>query len=611
MLAPFTANRLNTQWLAIRKRRHQSHFVVKQDFTGSTVRNPFPLGQFWFHSMTTISPATAPAESTLPKSCTGILGLDEITEGGFPAGRPTLICGGAGCGKTLMALEFLVRGATQFDEPGVFLAFEETVAELTQNVRSLGMDLAQLSLEKKLVVDHVHVDRSEIEETGEYDLEGLFIRLGHAIDSIGAKRVVLDTLESLFSGLSNTAILRAELRRLFRWLKDRGVTSVITAERGDGTLTKHGLEEYVSDCVILLDHRVSEQLSTRRLRIVKYRGTTHGTNEFPFLIDEGGISVLPITSVKLDHAASEERVSTGITGLDAMLSDQGYFRGSSILISGTAGTGKTSIAAHFAHATCQRGERCLFFAFEESTAQLVRNMRSIGLDLQPWISGDLLQIQSARPSLFGLEMHLALLHKIVHEFKPRSVIIDPISNFLATGSDFEVRSMLTRLIDYLKNQQITALFTSLTAGGAPIEESGAEISSVIDTWLLVRDLEANGERNRGIYVLKSRGMPHSKKVREFLISSAGIELAEIYVGAEGILCGAARLEQLGKDNAALVARQQALNRRKHNLERKRKLLEMQLAALSDEATAVSNNLQQRQAGNTGDGNTDKHTHKHG
>jgi circadian clock protein KaiC len=465
-------------------------------------------------------------KSGIQKTATGIQGLDEVTGGGLPAGRPTLVCGSAGCGKTLLAIEFLVRGATQFNEPGVFMAFEETASELAENVSSLGFDLEALVAGKKLLVDHVRVERNEIEETGEYDLEGLFVRLGFAIDSVGAKRVVLDTLESLFSGLSNDAILRSELRRLFRWLKDRGVSSIITAERGDEALTRHGLEEYVSDCVILLDHRVTEQLSTRRLRIVKYRGSVHGTNEFPFLIDEQGISVLPITSAKLEHEAPSERISTGVGQLDGMLSSKGYYRGASVLISGTAGTGKTSVAAHFAAACCTRGERCLYFAFEESPKQLVRNMRSIGLDLQPWIDKKLLQVHSARPSLHGLEMHLAVVHKAIRDFQPKGVVIDPISNFIAAGSANDSKSMLTRLVDFLKSRQITAVFTSLVGGTIALEESDVGISSIIDTWLLVRDVEVNGERIRGLYLLKSRGMSHSNRIREFKLTDHGIELAE-------------------------------------------------------------------------------------
>jgi circadian clock protein KaiC len=474
------------------------------------------------------SSKTTDSPQGVQKAPTGISGLDEVTGGGLPAGRPTLVCGGAGCGKTLLSTEFLVRGAMQYNEPGVLMAFEETAFELAVNVRSLGFDLDQLTAAKKLLIDHVHVERSEIEETGEYDLEGLFVRLGYAIDSIKAKRVVLDTLEALFSGLANTAVLRSELRRLFRWLKDRGVTAIITAERGDGMLTRHGLEEYVSDCVIVLDHRVTEQLSTRRLRIVKYRGSVHGTNEFPFLIDEHGISVLPITSARLEHAAPTERVSTGITKLDTMLSSRGYYRGASVLVSGTAGTGKTSIAAHFAAACCARGERCLYFAFEESPKQLVRNMRSIGLDLQPWLDKKLLQIHSARPSLHGLEMHLALIHKAIRDFQPQGVVIDPISNFISAGSTLDSKSMLTRLVDFLKAQEITAVFTSLIGGLIALEESDVGISSIIDTWILVRDVEIQTSRIRALYLLKSRGMSHSNQVRKFLLTDHGIELEDAH-----------------------------------------------------------------------------------
>jgi circadian clock protein KaiC len=464
-----------------------------------------------------------PRARTLPKAATGIQGLDEITGGGLPRGRPTLVCGSAGCGKTLLAMEFLVRGAAELDEPGVFMAFEETAEELTQNVRSLGFDLDELTARNKLAVDYVHVERSEIEETGEYDLEALFIRLGHAIDSIGARRVVLDTLETLFGGLSNTAILRSELRRLFRWLKDKEVTAIITAERGDGALTRHGLEEYVSDCVILLDHRVSEQLSTRRLRVVKYRGTTHGTNEYPFLIDENGISVLPVTSMGLSHEASDERVSTGIGWLDEMLGGRGVYRGSTVLVSGTAGTGKTSLAAHFADAACRRGERCLYFAFEESQSQVARNMRSIGLDLSTWSDRALLRFYATRPTAYGLEMHLATLHKLIVDFKPRVVIVDPITTFLGAGTSSQAEAMLMRLIDFLKARQITGLFTSLTHTGHATEASQVAVSSLIDTWLLLRDLEAGGQRKRGLQVLKSRGMSHSNEVREFRLTDKGLQ----------------------------------------------------------------------------------------
>jgi circadian clock protein KaiC len=458
----------------------------------------------------------------LPKALTGIEGLDQITGGGLPRGRPTLICGTAGCGKTLLAMQFLVRGAIDHDEPGVFVAFEETADELTANVRSLGFDLDRLVDQRKLIIDHVRVERSELEDTGDYTLDGLFIRLGHAIDTLNARRVVLDTLEVLFSKLSNTTILRAELRRLFGWLKDKGVTAVITGERAEGQLTRHGLEEYVSDCVILLDNRVDDQLSTRRLRIVKYRGTAHGTNEYPFLIDENGISVMPITSLGLDYDVSEERISSGVAGLDAMLGGKGFFSGSSVLVSGTAGTGKSSVTAHVIDAACRRGERCMLFSFEEGTAQVVRNMRSIGIDLQPWIDAGLLQVRASRPSLYGLEMHLVAIHKAVRELRPHVVVIDPITNLISVGSARDTTAMLVRLIDFLKANQITAVLTSLTTPGEHLERTDADVSSLIDTWLLLRVVEHDGERTRVMYVLKSRGMSHSHQVREYRLTDDGI-----------------------------------------------------------------------------------------
>jgi circadian clock protein KaiC len=526
------------------------------------------------------------AASTLPKVPTGIEGLDEITGGGFPKGRPTLVCGAAGCGKTLLAMEFLVRGATEFGEPGAFIAFEETAEELTQNVRSLGFDLDELQAQEKLAIDYVRIERSEIEETGEFDLEGLFVRLGLAIDSIGAKRVVLDTLETLFGGFSNQAILRSELRRLFRWLKDKGVSAVITAERGDGSLTRQGLEEYVSDCVILLDHRVTENVSTRRLRIVKYRGTTHGTNEYPFLIDETGFSVLPLTSAGLNHAVSDERISSGIPRLDAMLGGKGYFRGSSILVSGTAGTGKSSLSAHFAAETCRRGERCLYLAFEESPTQIMRNMRSIGIDLEPFIKKGLLKIHASRPTFQGLEMHLVQMHKMVAEFEPAAVIVDPISNFTASGASADAESMLLRLVDFLKARQITAFMTNLTAGGNAWERTDVGISSIIDTWLLLRDIELGGERNRGLYVLKSRGMKHSNQIREFLLTSEGVQLEDVYVGPEGVLTGSMRAAQEARERAEHLIRSQEVEHRQRELERRRTALEAQIASLRAEFEAT-------------------------
>ena len=522
---------------------------------------------------------------TLSKAPTGIAGLDEITGGGFPRGRPTLVCGSAGCGKTLLAMEFLVRGVTQFGEPGVFMAFEETSEELTQNVRSLGFDLDDLAEQKKFAVDFVRVDRNEIAETGEYDLEGLFVRLGYAIDSVGAKRVVLDTIESLFGGLSNFAIVRGELRRLFRWLKDKGVTAVITGESGDGTLTRHGLEEYVSDCVIQLDHRVTDQVSTRRLRIVKYRGTTHGTNEYPFLIDEDGISVLPVTSLGLQHAVSAERVSSGVPRLDTMLGGEGYFRGSTVLVSGTAGSGKTSLAAHFTAAACQRGERSLYLSFEESPAQLLRNMRSIGIDLEPWVKKGLLQFHATRPSIHGLEMHLASIHKLVREFQPRVVIMDPVGSMVAAGTRRDATVMLTRLIDFLKLQEITAILTNLTSGDEALEKTDVDISSLVDTWLLLRDLELDGERNRVMYVLKSRGMAHSNQMREFLLTNRGVELQDVYIGAEGVLTGSARQAQEAKEKTAALLRQQEVEGKQRERERKREALEARIVAMRKEFEA--------------------------
>ena len=452
--------------------------------------------------------------------------MDEITGGGLPKGRPTLIAGAAGCGKTLFAMEFLVNGAVQYDEPGVFVAFEENAEELAQNVASLGFDLNKLRKQKKLIIDYVRVERSEIEETGDYDLEGLFIRLGHAIDSIGARRVVLDTIEVLFSALSNQGILRAELQRLFRWLKDKGVSAVITAERGNGTMTRFGLEEYVADCVILLDHRVTEQMSTRRLRIVKYRGTLHGTNEYPFLITKDGISVLPITSVGLDHYAPAERVSTGVKELDEMLGGRGYYKGSSILLSGTAGSGKSSLAAAFVDAACRRRERCLYFAFEESTQQILRNMRSIGTDLAPHVKKGLLQFHIARPTLYGLEMHLVTMYDLIREHKPQVVVLDPITDFFAIGSTAEVKAAITRIIDFLKTNQITALFSSYTEEDTP-NESVVGVSSLIDTWISLRNMENNGERHRGLFVLKSRGMAHSNQIRSFQLTDHGIQIGAI------------------------------------------------------------------------------------
>ena len=522
---------------------------------------------------------------SLAKSPTGIQGLDEITDGGLPRGRPTLICGSAGCGKTLLAMEFLVRGATQFGEPGLFMAFEETGPELVANVASLGFDLPALVAQKKLLIDYVRLERSEIQETGEFDLDGLFVRINFAIDQIGAKRVVLDTVECLFAGLPNPGILRSELRRLLRWLKDKGVTAIITGERGENTLTREGLEEYVSDCVLLLDHRVTGQVSTRRLRVVKYRGSTHGTNEYPFLIDRQGFSVLPVTSLVLDHDVSTERVSTGIERLDQMLGGKGCYRGSSILLSGTAGTGKTSLAAHFVQAACARGERCLYFAFEEPPRQIMRNLRSIGVDLAQWEGKGLLQFHASRPTLCGLESHLTTMHQAVNQFRPHLVVMDPITSFTALGQAAEIKAMLTRMVDFLKARRITAFFTTLTHGGSVLEGTETDISSLIDTWLLLRDIELNGERNRGLYVLKSRGMAHSNQIREFLLTNHGIELKDVYIGPGGVLTGSARLAQEAQEQAARVAEEQEIEVRQRELDRKRQALAAQVATLKADFAA--------------------------
>ncbi|HEY2906329.1 MAG TPA: circadian clock protein KaiC, partial [Vicinamibacterales bacterium] len=491
--------------------------------------------------------------------------------------------GGAGSGKTMFALEFLVRGAMQYDEPGVFISFEETIPDLTRNATSLGFDLDRLVAEKKLFIDHVHISRADMTQTGEYDLDGLFVRIADAVQRVGARRVVLDTIEALFGELPNHAILRAEIRRLFAWLRERGLTTVITAERdAPGKLTRHGVEEFVSDCVILLDHRTRDEISTRRLRIVKYRGSTHGTNEYPFLIDDHGMSVLPISSLGLDHAAPNVRISTGIVRLDAMLGGKGFFRGSSILLSGTSGAGKTSVAAHFVDAACRRGERCLYFAFEESPRQIVRNMRSIGIDLEPWVGKGLLQFQAARPTYGGIEQHLLVTHQSVSSFKPDVVVVDPITNLLLVSTLGEVKSMLTRMIDFLKTAQITAIFTSLTAGGGTLEATEADVSSLMDTWLLLKTVESGGEMNRALYVLKSRGMDHSNQIREFLLTDNGLQLLDVYLGPDGVLTGSARLSQEGREKAANTSRHQQLASRKRELERKRGIFEARMNMLRGE-----------------------------
>jgi circadian clock protein KaiC len=533
--------------------------------------------------------ATLNAPAFLPKTPTGIEGFDEITLGGLPKGRPTLVAGNAGCGKTLFGMEFLARGALQYNEPGVMISFEESAEELIKNFSSLGFKVDALIERKKLHIEFVAVERGEIEETGEYDLEGLFVRLDYAIKTIKAKRVVLDTIEALFSGIPNEAIVRAELRRLFRWLKSRGVTAIITGEKGIHTITRHGLEEYVADCVILLDHAIIEGAATRRLRVVKYRGSGHGTDEFPFLIQETGISVLPITSLNLEHTTSKERVSTGIERLDTMLDGKGFYRGSSVLVSGTAGTGKTTLAAHFAVAACKRNENVLYFAFEESGNQIARNMQSVGIDLEPYIKNGTLKVHAARPTAFGLETHLATMHKIINDFKPKVIVVDPISNLIASGAVGEVKSMLIRLIDFIKVNRITALFTDFIAGEFS-ESTDVGVSSLMDAWILIKTLENNGERNRGLYVLKARGIKHSNQIREFIITSTGIQIVDAYAGSTGVLTGTARVAQEAQNKVSQKLRIQETERKHRELKRKKQMLEAEIALLKSKYESEEDEL---------------------
>ncbi len=517
----------------------------------------------------------------LQKSPTGIAGFDSVTGGGLPKGRPTLVCGNAGCGKTLFAMEFLVKGATQYGEPGVFISFEENESELTANVASLGWNLSDLIARKKIFLDHVYLEKSEIEVTGEFNLDGLFIRIESAIHAVGAKRIVIDTIEALFSGFTNESLLRAEIRRLFRWIKDKKLTAVVTGEKGEGTLTRSGLEEYVSDCVIFLDHRVKDQVATRRLRVVKYRGTLHGTNEYPVLITENGFEVLPITNLKLDYPVSTERIPSGVDRLDAMLGGQGYYRGTSILASGTAGCGKSSLSACFAAAACYRGERALYFSFEEAPQQLIRNMGSIGLNLATLVKKGLLRFHAMRATSLGLEMHLSTMLKAIIDVAPTVVVVDPISIFANVDSDWSAKEMLIRLIDYMKMNGITSFFTDLTHGGGPMELTQSDISSLMDTWILLRDIEINGERNRGIYVLKSRGMPHSNQIREFVFTHDGIQLIDVYTGSGNVLTGTARIVQKTVETVEGVLRKQKIEHLTNDLKRKQNIMENRLQEIKD------------------------------
>ncbi len=514
----------------------------------------------------------------LPKSLTGIQGLDEITDGGLPQGRPTLIYGSAGSGKTLLGVEFLINGATKYNETGVLMTFEETAEEITQNVASLGWDIEQLVRDRKLLLDHVAVPVRDIDFSGSYDLEGLFIRLNSAIQEIGAKRVVLDTLEVLFSTMEHH-IVRSELRRLFSWLKSQGVTAIVTGELGSNNSTLQGIEEYVSDCVIRLEQRTIEDLATRHLQILKYRGSKHGSNEYPFLINEDGISVVPITSVGLNSGVSDERISSGVPRLDTMLGGLGYYRGSCILVTGKAGTGKTSLANYFASATCDRGERVLYLASDESPQQMLRNQRSIGLDLQPHIDQGLLRFESVRPTAYGLEMRLANIYNWVQEFQPYLVIIDPMSNLSTSNNIKQTKNFLMRLIDLFKSSQITVFFTDLLTVNGALEASEAGIPSLMDTWIELRTLENNGERNRALYILKSRGMQHSNQVREFVLNNQGIELLDVYLGESDFLIGSARIAQEAKDRMEKLNRCQELERKKRQLNQQQALLQVQITAL--------------------------------
>ena len=486
----------------------------------------------------------------LQKCPTGIKGFDEITQGGLPKNRITLVSGGPGSGKTLLGIDFLVNGAIHYKERGVFMSFEETEDEIYQDVASLNLDLHGLVAKKEIVFEHVLLDRNDIHEKGEFNLEGLFIRLELAIDTIGAKRVVLDSIESLFAGITDAGVLRLEIKRLFQWLKQKQVTAVITGEQGQYSFTRHGLEEFISDCIILLDNRVRQQVSTRRIRVIKYRGSSHGTNEYPFVIDKNGLSVIPITSAGLDHPGTAEKVSTGVASLDKLFAGGGYARGSSVLVSGTAGTGKTSLASAFAEESCKRGERCLYLSYEESPGQLVQNMRSVGFDLQRWTKNGRLKIVSTRPAFFGLETHLLDFYKILAEFKPTAVVIDPLTSLIGQADTSEIQSMLTRMIDALKSQGITGVFTSLVSSTAQNDTSGEiGVSSLIDTWIVVRELEEDEgrRRTRGLYIVKSRGTGHSSDVQKMIVSDDGIHLQPM---DDAATAGTDQKKKVGKSSGA-------------------------------------------------------------
>ncbi|WP_240236172.1 circadian clock protein KaiC [Nocardioides sp. CFH 31398] len=513
----------------------------------------------------------------LEKAATGIEGFDDITFGGLPRARATIVTGAAGSGKSMFGVEFLAQGARAYGEPGVLLSFEETADELVANAASIGVDLRAMADEGTLVVDSAAGDLDDLVQSGAFDLEGLLLRLAAAIDAVGARRVVLDTVETLFSTLPDETTVRREFARLLRWLKERDLTVVVTAERGQqGRLTRHGIEEYVSDCVVVLDHRVEDEVATRRMRVAKYRGSPHGTNEFPFLISGRGLVVMPLHHDELTEV-SEERVSLGIPELDTMVGG-GVFRGSTIMISGSAGTGKTSIAACAADAACRRGEKALFLSFEEPSGQVVRNMRSIGLDLQHWIDKGLLVVQHMRPAITGLEAHLASLHMILDEHPAEVVVLDAVASLSRGVASYASASAVARDIAMLRLRGATTVLTAL-AGTHDDPHTDVSASSLVDAWLLVRNVENDGERNRLLMTIKNRGSFHSNQVREFLLTDDGPRLVDVFVGPDGVLTGSAREQQEARDASTEDARRRDQERRRASIERRREEVEAQIATL--------------------------------
>ena len=463
----------------------------------------------------------------LPKSLTGIQGLDDITYGGIPQNRPTLLVGSIGTGKTIFAMEYIINGITMFNEPGVFMTFEEQTDELQINVTSMGYNLSKLIADNKIYLEHLHIDHREIQATGKYDIEGLFIRIEMAIEKVKAKRIVLDALDTLFIGL-DSQILRSEIKRLFFWLKEKKVTAIITSEVGDIFLTRLGFEEVVADCVIELNNRLNNQISTRRLRIVKYRGSYHSTNEYPFMIDHKGITIFPIISEAPQIIVSNERISSGIKQIDEMLDGRGFYVGSSILVSGSAGTGKSSIAASFIKDVCEKKGTALYCAFEEAPNQIKRNMASIGIFLEPYEKSGNLHFYYSRPTLQTLELHFIAIKKLIKQINPSVVILDPITNLMIENINSDIRTMLTRFVDYLKMEQITVLLTAtLTVSSLELIQSNEGISSMVDTCIMIQEKNIIDSRRRTLYIMKSRGICNSKKEVEFIITSEGISIAPL------------------------------------------------------------------------------------